>query len=98
MAPGEFHPADPEDMVSQIRRLREVAARDNVTVAIIPADAALTFPLSHSFELPDDTHVLIDLYTVSLTSEVVSDLQSYRHIFDTLTAAATTDITPFLDK
>jgi transcriptional regulator with XRE-family HTH domain len=89
---------NPEDMVAQIRRIREAAERDNVTIAIIPADAALTFPLSHSFELLDDTHVLIDLYTVSLTSEVVSDLQSYRYIFDILAAAATTDITPILDR
>ncbi|MFC4064825.1 helix-turn-helix domain-containing protein [Actinoplanes subglobosus] len=89
---------NPEDMVAQIRRIRETAEQDNVTIAIIPADAALIFPLSHSFELLDDTHVLIDLYTVSLTSEVVSDLQSYRHIFDILTAAATTDIKPILDR
>ncbi|GIF40237.1 helix-turn-helix domain-containing protein [Actinoplanes xinjiangensis] len=89
---------NPEDMVAQIRRIREIAERDNVTIEIIPADAALTFPLSHSFELLDDTHVLIDLYTVSLTSEVVSDIQSYRQIFDILAAAATTDIKPILDQ
>lgn len=89
---------NPEDMVSQIRRIRELARRDNVTIGIIPADVPLTFPLMHGFELLDDTHVLIDLYTVSFTAEVVSDLRAYRRIFDILAASATVDIEPILNK
>ncbi|WP_433791172.1 helix-turn-helix domain-containing protein [Actinoplanes sp. CA-252034] len=89
---------NPEDMLAQIRKIRELAQRDNVTIAIIPADVPLTFPLMHSFELLDDAYVLIDLYTVSFTAEVVSDLRSYRRIFDILASSATTEITPILDR
>jgi transcriptional regulator with XRE-family HTH domain len=89
---------NPEDMVSQIRRIRELARRDNITIGIIPADVPLTFPLMHSFELLDETYVMIDLYTVAFTAEVVSDLRAYRKIFEVLASSATTDIEPILDK
>lgn len=93
------HPlGHPEDMLAQIRRIREAGRRDNVTIAIIPADAPLTFPLMHGFEVLDDTYAVVDMFTSVLSTEVVSDLRLYRQIFDVLGNSATTDIEPILDK
>lgn len=93
------HPlGNPEDMLAQIRRIREAGQRTNVTIAVIPADAPLTFPLMHGFELLDDSFAVIDMYAAVISTEVVSDLRLYRQIFDVLASSATTDIDPVLDR
>jgi transcriptional regulator with XRE-family HTH domain len=89
---------NPEDMLAQIRRIREIARRPHVSIAILTADAPLTYPPTHSFELLDDEYLLLDLYTLSLSSEVVSDVRSHRQIFDAMAEAATSEIEPILDR
>ncbi|HWS32456.1 MAG TPA: helix-turn-helix transcriptional regulator [Actinoplanes sp.] len=88
----------PETMLSQIRRIRQEAGRENVTISVIPFDAELSFPLVNGFEMLDDRFVMIDLYTMTLTVEVVTDLDNYRKTFDILAESATTEIDPVLDK
>ncbi|MBG0568267.1 helix-turn-helix domain-containing protein [Actinoplanes aureus] len=78
----------PEDMIGQIRRLRDLARLPNVTFAIIPARSFLPDAPMHSFELLDEQAVIIDLFNTSVTSQGRADVKLYRELFGRLETAA----------
>jgi transcriptional regulator with XRE-family HTH domain len=89
----------PEDMLGQVRRLREVQAQyDNVSIRIVPAAARPMIPALHGFELFDDEIVTVDTFNTSLTSNSEADVRLYRHVFDAFAAKATAEIDPILAK
>ena len=88
----------PEEMLGQIQRIRELADKDNIFVGIIPADAPLSRPLVHGFELIDDKWLVIDLFNTSVTSRGASDIRLYLDLFESLKEQAITDIDDILDK
>lgn len=89
---------NPEDMLAQIRRMREIGRQDNVSLRIIPTEAPLAAPPINSFELIDDKLVLIDLYHMQVASQSSLDIETYRDIFDTMTEASAGEIDEILDK
>jgi len=88
----------PEDMLAQLSRLRRLADRQNVTIAIVPADATIDIPPLHGFTLFDDDLVVIDVYNTGLTARGRTDVANYRHVFDRFERQAVTDIGPILDR
>jgi transcriptional regulator with XRE-family HTH domain len=88
----------PEDMLAQIRRVREVSQQENVSVRFIPAEAWLEIAPFHGFSLLDDDFVTVDLFNTSLSSHGKADARLYRRVFDSLERHAVTDIEPILDK
>jgi hypothetical protein len=90
--------ANPEDMLAQLRRMREIARQDNVSIRIIPADASLIAAPVHSYELIDDKLVLIDLYHMQVTSQASIDIEAYHDIFVTMTKASVEEIDEILDR
>jgi transcriptional regulator with XRE-family HTH domain len=88
----------PIDMLAQIERLREVAAQDNVTVGIIPADVTWPIPPYHGFELLDDTVVTVDLFSTTLMSRDRMDIAFYQQVFDDLEDLGSAEIDPILDR
>ena len=88
----------PEGMLTQIERIRAVAEQPNVTVGIIPADAQLTDPPTHGFELIDEKWLIIDLFNTSMTSQGRSDIRLYRQLFDQYEQQAVTEIGATLDR
>lgn len=89
---------NPEDMLAQIRRIRQFARQKNVTVRIIPADAPLADAPLNGFQLIDDEWLMIDLYNTSLTSQVVADIEAHQQIFQSMTDASVIEIDGILDK
>ena len=87
-----------EDMLSQIRRIRQFARQPNITVRIIPADAPLKDAPLNGFQLIDDKWLMIDLYNTSLTSQVVTDIEAHQQIFQSMTDASVVEIDGILDK
>jgi transcriptional regulator with XRE-family HTH domain len=89
----------PDDMVGQIRRLREWNAQyDNVSIRIVPEEAKLAIPPLHGFELFDDRQVLVDLFNTGLSSQGRADIRLYRGVFDVFEAESVLDIDPILDR
>lgn len=90
----------PNQMLSQIDRLRQLAEQDNVVLRFIPADTGrrLPLPLLHGFELLDDTAVFIDSFNTTMVSRGADDLAKYRAVFDRLEQSADLDPAPTLDK
>ena len=89
----------PEDMVGQIRRLREISRQyDNVSIRIVPESARPVMPALHGFELFDDKLVAVDTFNTSLTSTSEPDIRLYRHVFDSFEAEATAEIDPIVAR
>jgi len=88
----------PEDMLAQIRRLREVARQENVSIGIVPAETSWPTPPFHGFLLLDDHTVSIDLFNTGITSRGKADVRVYQQVFDGFEARAVTEIDPILDK
>lgn len=88
----------PADMVAQIHRVRQVAAQDNVSIAVIPATTQLDYLPPHSFAIYDGRVVLVDLINTFVVSRGRSDIQLYRTVFDSLEEQATQNIDPILDR
>ena len=85
-------------MPAQIGRLREVAAQDNVSLAIVPVETMLEIAPMNGFVILDDDVVEIDLMTTGLSTRGRKDVTAYRRIFDAFEARATTEIDPILDR
>jgi transcriptional regulator with XRE-family HTH domain len=88
----------PEEMVAQIRRLLEVAAQDNITVAFVPSATRWRVPPHHGFTLIDEDTVTVDLYSNGLTAEDSANGRFYRQVFDSLAAQSATEIEPILER
>jgi transcriptional regulator with XRE-family HTH domain len=88
----------PEDMPTQLSRLREIAMQPNVSLRIVPAEHELPIPPYHGFEILDDRCVLVDVFNTTLTARGQRDTTFYRHVFDAYEEASTDDILPILDK
>jgi transcriptional regulator with XRE-family HTH domain len=87
----------PEDMLGQLRRLRDVSEQhENVSIEIVPASASPAIPSLHGFELFDDERVTFDAFNTSLTSSNEADVQLYRHVFDSFEAMSTAEIDPII--
>jgi transcriptional regulator with XRE-family HTH domain len=88
----------PEDMLGQIRRLREVKTRyRNVSLRIIPRQSTPAIPPMHGFELFDDRSVIAEVFNSGLSSQNRADAQLYRTVFDLFEAESVDDIDPILD-
>ena len=89
----------PDDMLGQVRRLRDLRGLyDNVSVRIVPADATPAIPAMHGFELFDDSLVMVDLLNTTLSSQGRADTRLYRDMFDVFEAESVLDIDPILDR
>ena len=88
----------PDDMLGQIKRLREVAQMPNVTLSVIPADAKLEVPPYHGFELLDDRLVAVDVFNTLVRTRGRSDIELYALAFDALAKSATVEFGPILDR
>ncbi len=87
-----------EEMVAQIRRVREVAKLDHVNIGIVPADAKLGVAPYHGFAMMDDRLVMVDLFNTAISSSGRSDVATYRRVFDEFESEAVADINPILDR
>jgi len=87
----------PAAMVSQIARLREVAAYPNVHFRIIADDAQLPIATYHGFYVADDRWVSVDLFNVSVMSKGRTTVHTYRRVFDALESVALADTGETLD-
>jgi transcriptional regulator with XRE-family HTH domain len=87
-----------EEMLAQIRKVRELAKQDNVSVRFIEADAMLPEAPLNGFQLIDDDWLIIDLLNTSVTSRAAADIEVYHDIFDSMSRAATANIDGVLDK
>lgn len=89
----------PEDMLGQLRRLREVNEQyENVSIKIVPHSAEPAMPPLHGFELFDDKQVSVDTFNTTLTSTSEADVRLYRHVFDSFEQMATSEIDPIIAK
>jgi uncharacterized protein DUF5753/helix-turn-helix protein len=89
----------PDDMLGQVRRLRELRRLyDNVSIRIVPAEARPAIPAMHGFELFDENLVMVDLLNTTLSSQGRADTRLYRDMFDVFEAESVLDIDPILDK
>ena len=88
----------PEEMLAQIRRVREIADQDNVDIRIVPAQAGLGLAPFHGFELVDDRMVIVDLFNTALSSFGRDDIERYRRVFEEFETRAVAEIKPILDK
>jgi hypothetical protein len=88
----------PEHMPAQIRRLRDLAEQDNISIGIIPTDVWWQIPPYHGFVLLDDDTVIVDLFNTGLTSRGKSDARLYRRVFDTFEQLAEFGIDAILDR
>ncbi|BCJ41630.1 transcriptional regulator [Actinoplanes ianthinogenes] len=88
----------PEDMLVQIRQIRQVAALPNVSFRILPARAFVTDFALHPFEVIDSRVVMMDLFNTSLTVQGRADVRLYRNLFARLEQAATADVEALLDE
>jgi len=88
----------PEVMPAQLRRLREVARQDNVSLGIVPVDLRWGIIPVHGFDVLDDRTVEVDLITAGLVTRSRSDVRLYRQVFDAIEDQATTEIDPILDR
>jgi transcriptional regulator with XRE-family HTH domain len=86
------------EMTAQLERIRQVADQENVDLRIIADATGWPLPPTNGFALLDDRHVVIDLFNTVVVARSGSDLRLYRQVFDAMRAAASTDITPTLDK
>jgi transcriptional regulator with XRE-family HTH domain len=94
---NQFCSAD--DMLGQIRRLRELNTDyDNVSIRIVPEQAELAIPALHGFQLFDDRQVLVDLFNTGLSSQGRADIRLYLDVFEVFEAASVPDIDPILDR
>jgi transcriptional regulator with XRE-family HTH domain len=93
------HFCAPDDMLGQIRRLRQLNAQyDNVSVRIVRERAQSPLPPLHGFVLFDDHEVLVDLFNTALSSQGRLDARLYREVFDVFEAESVSDIDPILDE
>jgi transcriptional regulator with XRE-family HTH domain len=88
----------PEEMPAQIRRIRLMARRPNVTIGIIPSDVEWRMPPFHGFSILDGRHLLVDLYDTGLSKHDQSDADVYARIFAMMKEQASTDIEPILSR
>jgi transcriptional regulator with XRE-family HTH domain len=89
---------EPDDMLAQLRRLREVAAQDNVWLGLIPVDTRWPFPATQDFAIFDESCVLLDMPNSNIMSRGAEDVAVYRRLFDLLETQATTDIDGILER
>lgn len=89
---------EPLDMLSQIKRLREIAALPNVTIGFVRQYTPWPVPPLNGFELMGDRHVMVDTVNSSLVSRADQKVVlQHRRIFDALESVATTDIDAILE-
>jgi transcriptional regulator with XRE-family HTH domain len=87
----------PEGMAAQLRRIRDLAAQSNITVAIVPAGAEWTLPPMHAFNVFDEETVMIELLNTGILSHGRTDIRAYSNAFDVFRDKATLNIDPILD-
>ncbi|BFU45437.1 helix-turn-helix domain-containing protein [Krasilnikovia sp. MM14-A1004] len=87
----------PADMIAQIERMRELAARPNVYLLIIPDHAPLPLAPFHGFYVADNRWVSVDLFNTSVMSKGHRTVRIYRRAFDALERVALTDAVDLLD-
>jgi transcriptional regulator with XRE-family HTH domain len=86
------------DVTAQLTRIRQIAGQENVDLRIVTDGTRWPFPLTNGFALLDDRHVVIDLFNTIVVARSGSDLRLYRQVFEAMSAVATTDILPTLEK
>nr|WP_296071924.1 helix-turn-helix transcriptional regulator [uncultured Actinoplanes sp.] len=88
----------PEEMLTQIARIQDVAERGNVQVHFVPLDGKWKIAPYHGFVVMDDRCVLVDLFNTSLMSRGRRTVRHYRRVFDALEESGTAEIHDILDK
>jgi transcriptional regulator with XRE-family HTH domain len=87
-----------EEMLAQIRRIRQLAHSDNVTITVVPDDCHTTFAALHGFTIFDEASVMVGVLNTTLASRGSGDVALYRRVFDSLEANASADPGPILDS
>jgi transcriptional regulator with XRE-family HTH domain len=88
----------PEEMLTQITRIQDVAQRGNVQVHFVPLGAKWKIAPYHGFVVMDDRCVLVELFNTSLMSRGRRTVRHYRRVFDALEESGTAEIDEILDK
>jgi transcriptional regulator with XRE-family HTH domain len=79
----------PSDMLAQIERIRETAARrSNVQLGIIPDGARLELPPLHGFFVLDDAMVILDILNTGILTRGHKDVATYIRAFEMFEAQA----------
>jgi transcriptional regulator with XRE-family HTH domain len=86
------------DMTAQLDRIKAVAGQDNVDLRILTDDTRWPLPPTNGFSLLDDRYAVIDLFNTIVVARGETDLRLYRQVFEAISAVATTDIEPTLEK
>jgi transcriptional regulator with XRE-family HTH domain len=87
-----------EEMPAQLRRIRELARRPNITVSIVPAGVRWPVPPVNGFTLLDDRHLWVDLYETVLVKQDQAEGKLYATVFDMMKRSAVQDIDGILDR
>lgn len=88
----------PAEMLAQINRMRDVAARQsNVEIGVVPDGVPLELPPMHGFAMLDESMVILDIFNTGILTRSRKDIESYRRVFDVFETHA---VAPgdFLDK
>jgi transcriptional regulator with XRE-family HTH domain len=87
----------PAEMLVQVSRLREYAARPNVELGIIPDGIRLELAPIHGFTMLDDSMLIVDVFNTGILTRGRKDVESYRRVFDVFEGHAVPP-EPLLDK
>lgn len=79
----------PAEMLVQINRMRDVAARQaNVSIGVIPDGVPLELPPMHGFVMHDESMVILDVFNTGILTRGRKDIESYSRVFDLFEAHA----------
>lgn len=87
----------PAEMLAQLSRIREVSARPNVSVGVVPDGVRFPLPPMHGFVLFDDSMVILDAFNTGILSRGGKDVATYRRVFEIFEQLAVPP-EPFLDR
>jgi transcriptional regulator with XRE-family HTH domain len=94
----QFRLCPPEVMLVQLRKIRELARLDNVTVGIVPMGIELKYPPVLGFQIVDGKIVWLDMPTTVVYAHSDDDVHAFMVIFAAYLERAVTNIDPILDQ
>jgi hypothetical protein len=94
----QFRLCPPDVMLVQLRKIRELARLDNVTVGIIPMGRELKYPPMLGFQIIDGETVWLDMPTTVVYAHSDDDVRAFMTIFSAYLEQAETNIDAILDQ
>lgn len=94
----QYNLCPPDVMMTQLRKIGDRAALENVTIGIVPSAVRLRYPALVGFEITDQNSVLVDLPTTATYARGEADIGVFLTIFSWYLEQAETDIDGMLDR